>query len=41
MVQLTLCHPDDLGKLRMSPGWQSTLTISHTDAILPIAKLSG
>ena len=34
------CHPDDLGKLRMSSGWHSTLSISHPDEILPIAKSS-
>ena len=31
MVQLTLCHPDDLGKLCVSSGWHSTLTIIHLD----------
>ena len=40
-VQLKLCHPKDLGKLRMSPGWHSTLTISHPGEILPKAKSSG
>ena len=34
-------HPDDLGKLRMSSGWQSTLAISYPDEILPIAQSSG
>ena len=37
----TLCHPDDLKKLRMSSGWHSTLAISHPDEILPRAKSSG
>ena len=42
MVQLTLCHPGDLGKLlRVSSGWHSTLTISLPDEILPIAKSFG
>ena len=40
-VQLTSCHPDYFGKLRMSSGWHSTLTKSHPDEILLRAKSSG
>ena len=34
-IQMTLCHPDDLGKLRLSSGWQSTLAITHLVEMRP------
>ena len=38
---MTLCDPDDLGKLRMSSGWHSTLAISHPNEIRSGVNSSG
>ena len=40
-VQMTLCHPDDIGEYRKSSGWHPTMPISHPDVIPPIVKSSG
>ena len=40
-VQMTLCHPDDIGEYRKSSGWHSSVSISHPDDNLPISKSSG
>ena len=40
-VQMTLCHPDDIGEYRKSSGWHPTMLISHPDVIPPIVKSSG
>ena len=40
-VQMTLCHPDEIGEYRKSSGWHPTMPISHPDVIPPIVKSSG
>ena len=40
-VQMTLCHPDEIGEYRKSSGWHPTMPKSHPDVIPPIVKSSG
>ena len=40
-IQITLCHPDDIGQHRKSSGWHPPLAISHLDEIRLGANSSG
>ena len=40
-VQMTFCHPDEIGQYRKSSGWHPAIPISHPDDLAGVGISSG